>query len=258
MRGMTSVHVSASTGYQTAADTYARGRPDYPVALDAWLRDSLHLGPGTRVLDLGAGTGKFTRRLVATGAGVTAAEPVDAMREKLAAALPEVTALGGSAEAIPSPDAVLDAVVCAQAFHWFATTAALDEIRRVIRPGGRLGLVWNVRDETVPWVARLTGLITPYEGDTPRFHTGAWRKPFPHPGFGPLEETRFPHGHTGPAERVIVDRILSVSFIAALPRDEQDALADRIRDLIAAEPMLAGREEVTFPYVTLAVAATRL
>lgn len=255
---MTTVHASASTGYQTAADTYARGRPDYPAALDVWLRDALQLGPGRTVLDLGAGTGKFTRLLSATGASVIAIEPVEAMRLRLAADLPQVKALAGSAEALPIPDASVDALVCAQAFHWFATRAALDEMHRVIVPGGRLGLVWNVRDETVPWVARLTELITPYEGDTPRFHTGAWREPFPHPGFGPLEETRIPHGHTGPAEQVIVDRILSVSFIAALPPDERERLASRIRDLIGSDPALAGKAEVTFPYVTLAIAADRL
>lgn len=255
---MTSVHVSASTGYQTAADTYARGRPDYPTALDAWLRDTLRLGPGRTVLDLGAGTGKFTTRLAETGASVIAVEPVEAMRLRLAADLLDVKALAGSAEAIPVADASVDALVCAQAFHWFATKAALDEMHRVIAPGGRLGLVWNVRDETVPWVARLTELITPYEAGTPRFHTGDWRKPFPHPGFGPLEETRIPHGHTGPAEQVIVDRILSVSFIAALPPDERQRLAGRIRNLIASDPTLAGKAEVTFPYVTLAIAADRL
>lgn len=255
---MTSVHVSASTGYRAAADTYARGRPDYPMALDAWLRDALHLGPGRTVLDLGAGTGKFTRLLANTGARVIAVEPVEAMRNKLASDLPEVSVRDGAAESIPAADAAVDALVCAQAFHWFATKAALDEMYRVIAPNGRLGLVWNVRDETVPWVARLSELIAPYETGTPRFHTGDWRKPFPHPGFGPLEETRLPHGHTGPAEQVVVDRILSVSFIAALPRDEQERLAGRIRALIAAEPTLAGRAAVTFPYVTLACAATRL
>ncbi len=254
---MSNIQAAAAKGYQSAADAYARGRPDYPAELRGWLVGTLGLGPGKRVLDLGAGTGKFTKLLLATGAEVFAAEPVAAMRARLAADLPQVTVLEGTAESIPLPDNSVDAVVCAQAFHWFSTRAALNEIRRVISPGGKLGLVWNTRDETVPWVARLRELTAPYEGDAPRFHTGRWRDVFPAPGFTELAETRLPHSHTGPAEQVIVDRILSVSFIAALPDDERSRVTGRIRELIATEPALAGKRAVTVPYATLAYAATR-
>lgn len=253
-----SVHSAAASGYQTAADTYARGRPEYPAELDAWLRQSLRLGPGRHVLDLGAGTGKFTRRLVETRAHVIAVEPVEAMRARLARDLPAVTALGSTAEAIPVPNGSVDTIVCAQAFHWFATPAALAEMHRVLSPGGRLGLVWNVRDESVAWVKKLSDLTAEYEGDAPRYYSGAWRKLFPAPGWSTLEETRLPHGHTGSPEQVIIDRTLSVSFIAALPKDEQTRVADRVRKLIADEPDLSGKAEVTFPYVTMAYAATRL
>ncbi len=155
-----SIH-HAAEGYDTqaTADTYARGRPDYPAALDAWLRDTLGLHTGSTVLDLGAGTGKFTPRLLATGARVVAVEPVQAMRDKLHATYGHVQVLDGRADAIPLPDASLDVVVCAQSFHWFATPDALAEIRRVLKPGGRLGLVWNMRDNSVPWVARLDALV---------------------------------------------------------------------------------------------------
>jgi SAM-dependent methyltransferase len=251
-------HTAAATGYQTAADTYANSRPDYPAALDHWLADTLHLRPGKSVLDLGAGTGKFTPRLLATGATVTAVEPVAAMRQRLAQDFPQIRALEGTAESIPLPDASLDAIVCAQAFHWFATAAALAEMHRVLKPGGRLGLVWNGRDMSVPWVAAIDTLLRPYEGTAPRFQSSAWRKAFPAPGFTPLEKSSFPHGHTGAPEQVIVGRQLSVSFIAALPAVEQDRLAARVRALIAATPELAGKPQVTFPYVTHAFAATRL
>lgn len=244
------VHATAATGFGAAADAYARGRPDYPAAIDTWLAGTLGLRPGQRVVDLGAGTGKFTARLVATGADIIAVEPVDAMRARLVATLQSVRALAGTAEAIPLPDASVDAVVCAQAFHWFATASTLTEIRRVLRPGGMLGLIWNARDETPAWSAKLTALIAPYEGDTPRFSSGAWRSAFPHPGFGSLEEQRFTHTHAGPPEQVLVDRMLSVSFIASLPAVEQDALAARIRGLAASEPELANRREITVPYLT--------
>jgi ubiquinone/menaquinone biosynthesis C-methylase UbiE len=255
---MSMIEKAAADGFQVGADAYVRGRPDYPQALGTWLRDSLRLGPGKHTLDLGAGTGKFTPLLIATGAHVVAVEPVEAMRAKLAAAFPHIAALGSTAEAIPVPNGSVDAVVCAQAFHWFATRAALADIHRVISPGGKIGLVWNWRDDTVPWVAKLSTLILPYEGNTPRFNSGRWRDVFPAPGYSDLEETRLPHVHTGPAEQVIIDRALSVSFIAALPKDEQAILVARIRKLIESEPELAGKPQVSFPYVTLAYAATRL
>ena len=251
------VHDVARAGFTADAAGYARGRPDYPVALDAWLRDAVGLGPATTVVDLGAGTGKFVPRLRSTGATVIAVEPVDAMRARLANDHPAVDARAGAAEAIPLADASVHAVVCAQAFHWFATPAAVAEIARVVAPGGVLGLVWNVRDESVPWVRRLTGIITPFEGAAPRFHRGDWRNVFPAPGFGPLEETRFAHVHVGTAEQVIVDRFLSVSFIAALPADERADVEARLRSLIAEEPALAGREEIAFPYATVAYRTVR-
>ncbi|BCM82162.1 class I SAM-dependent methyltransferase [Methylobacterium indicum] len=247
---MSDLHPAAATGFASGAETYARGRPDYPGALGAWLRDTLRLGPGRRAADLGAGTGKFTRLIAATGAEVTAIEPVDAMRDRLAASVPGVTALAGSAEAMPLPDASLDALVCAQAFHWFSTPEALAEIRRVLKVGGRFGLVWNVRDDATPWVGELTAIMNAHEGDAPRYHTGAWRRLFPAEGFGPLHEDAFPHGHTGTPEQVILDRTLSVSFIAALPETERARVAHDVRTLIARTPDLDGRSEVTFPYRT--------
>ncbi|TXN84901.1 class I SAM-dependent methyltransferase [Methylobacterium sp. WL8] len=253
---METIHRSAAAGYAAQADTYVSGRPDYPPALDGWLRGDLRLGPGRTVLDLGAGTGKFTPRLTETGARVVAAEPVAAMRARLVQCNPGVEAHPGHAEAIPLADGAVDAVVCAQSFHWFATAAALAEIRRVLRPGGTLGLVWNVRDESVPWVADLTRIVDAYEDDTPRYRTGAWRAAFPAAGFGPLHERRLPHHHEGPAEDVVVGRALSVSFIAALPTDERAAVAAAVRALIAATPELAGRDSVRYPYETVAFHCT--
>ncbi|BEP96542.1 methyltransferase domain-containing protein [Acidovorax sp. sif1233] len=253
------VHAAAQRGYANEAQTYARGRPDYPAALSAWLGQTLGLGPGRQVADVGAGTGKFTALLAATGAGVVGVEPVDAMRARIdALQLPTVRAVAGTAQAIPLPSGALDALVCAQAFHWFATNESLDEFHRVLRPGGRLGLVWNVRDESVDWVAELTDIITPFEGDAPRFYKGDWRRPFPHPGFSPLAETRLPHEHVGPPQQVIMDRFMSVSFIAALPDSERAQVRARIEALIAHHPALRGQGTVRFPYTTLAYHCERV
>ena len=254
---MAAIHQAASEGYTAKAEAYIRGRPEYPAAVQDWLSDDLALSAGKTVLDLGAGTGKFLPHLRATGAAVIAVEPVPAMRAQLTQHNPGIEAMAGTAEQIPLADGAVDAIVCAQAFHWFANPAALAEIRRVLKPGGVLGLIWNVRDESVAWVAALTRIMAPYETGVPRYHSGDWRRLFPAEGFGPLRERHFPNSHAGPAEEVIVDRILSVSFIAALPPAEQHAVAAEIRTLIATTPELAGKSEVAFPYDTAAFSSVR-
>lgn len=252
------IHHAASRGYTTAADSYVLGRPGYPPDIADWLRNELGLHSGKTVVDLGAGTGKFTHRLAETGARVIAVEPVGQMLDRLSAALPQVEALAGTAESIPLSNASVDAVVCAQAFHWFATHKALAEIHRVLKPGGRLGLVWNMRDERVAWVTRLSQIVNHVEGDTPRYRTGAWRKVFPFPGFGPLHEQYFSHGHTGTPEDVIINRIRSTSFIAALPIEGRAKIEDQVKELIATEPELNGKEIVTVPHETVAIYAVKI
>ena len=252
MTEKSSVHRAAAEGFSSGADTYVRGRPDYPPEALDWLRNVVGAGVGKTVVDLGAGTGKFTKVLLTTGAHVIAVDPVTPMLDRLRRDVPGAEAVVGDAEHIPVASGAVDAVVCAQSFHWFATPAAVAEIRRVLEPDGVFGLIWNQRDESVSWVAEMGRIFERYSGDAPRMMSGAWRKVFPAPGFGPLHETRFAHTHVGPPERVIVDRFMSVSFIAALPAAERDNVAAQIRALIASTPSLAGRSEVTVPYVTMA------
>lgn len=135
---MMAIHKS-SRGYEKSAGVYVAGRPGYPPEAVAWLRDVLGIGPGRKVLEVGAGTGKFIPMLQQCGGKIIALEPVDGMRERLRADYPDVEALAGTADAIPLPDGSVDAIVCAQAFHWFATPAAVEEMRRVLVPGGILG-----------------------------------------------------------------------------------------------------------------------
>jgi SAM-dependent methyltransferase len=255
---LSNVHHSAVDGYTARADTYVRGRPEYPPEVDGWLRIVLRLRPNQKVLDLGAGTGKFSRKLLATGARVIALDPVPAMLEQLIRQYPDIETRIGSAESLPFEDESFDSIVCAQSFHWFATPESLVEIRRVLKPGGHLGLIWNVRDESVEWVAALTRIIEPFEGDTPRYRTQNWRLMFPADGFSQLQEQQFPNEHIGTSEQVIVERILSVSFIAALRPVEQDRVASQIRNLIAQTPELSGKSTVSFPYKTVALSCIKL
>lgn len=248
---MPEIHSAAKAGYTARADLYVSGRPGYPPEVDGWLRETLGLGPGRTVLDLGAGTGKFLPYLLQTGAEVVAVEPVAAMRAELAAAFPNVRALDGSAEAIPLPTESVDAIVCAQAFHWFANTAALAEMHRVLKPAAILGLIWNVRDESVAWVERLSAITDPHSGDAPRYRTGEWRRQFPAEGFSAGSEAHFRNAHVGTAEDVVIGRTLSVSFIAALPQTEQAKVEREVREFIAGTPELSA-PEVAFPYETAA------
>ncbi len=247
------IHDAASSGYAHAADTYVRGRPGYPPEALHWLRETVGLGPGRTALEVGAGTGKFVKLLRETGAEIVALEPVDAMRAEIERRF-DVRTLGGAADAIGLPDGSVDAVLCAQAFHWFATPAAVAEMRRVLKPGGVLGLIWNGRDVSVPWVAAMAAIVDPHQGDTPRYQTGRWRDVFPAPGLVALPERHARNLHVGSPDNVIVDRVLSTSFIAALPSDRRAAVERDLRSLIDATPELRGKAEIALPYDTLMVA----
>lgn len=256
--GRPAVHPSAARGFEAAAEVYERTRPGYPDDVLATLEDVLDLLPGRVVVDVGAGTGKLTRRLIATGARVVAIEPVAAMRARLrdiltgpACPAPEDSfdIRAGTAEALPLEQAEADAIVAAQAFHWFDGEAALSDWHRVLRPGGRLALLWNVRDEAMDWVSRITALIDPYAGTTPRYRTGAWRRPLESGRwFGPLHHRRSSNPQRLTTE-AIVDRIASISFIAALDEPTRARVLAEARELLATHPDTRGHDELVLPQV---------
>jgi len=211
----------------------------------------LRLGPRRTVVELGSGTGKFTRALEPLGAARVAIEPTAGMREVFARTVPGVAVLDGTAEAIPLPDRFADAVVAAQAFHWFRPKPALREIHRVLRPGGGLGLIWNYRDESMGGPRGVTEIIAPYRRWAPTTRDRDWQRTLadPHSGFSALRQRTFRHEQRGTAER-FVDRVLSVSVIAMLPAAERRAVAARVRRLLANDPETRGRERIVMPYRT--------
>ncbi|CAN5614991.1 class I SAM-dependent methyltransferase [soil metagenome] len=226
------IYQAARQGFGSGSEAYERGRPSYPPDAVAWLIEGLGIGPGRTVVDLAASTGKLTRLLVPSGARVLAIEPVAAMRDRLAEQVPGVDVREGTAEALGLRDGSVDAVVVGQAFHWFDGAAALAGIHRVLRPGGGLGLVWNVRDLASPLQAAVEEMTEPHRGETPSYATGRWRDAFDTAGIA-LEQHQEPYEQQVDAE-ALADRVGSTSFIAVLPDEARLALLERVRALIPA------------------------
>jgi SAM-dependent methyltransferase len=220
------LHPTAEAGFSAAAEVYERARPGYPDEAVAWVAERLGIGPGRDVLDLAAGTGKLTRQLVPFGARIVAVEPIDAMRAELEHAVPEAQALVGTAEAIPLPDASVDAVTCAQAFHWFRLDEAVREIRRVLRPGGGLALLWNGRDLDDPKHARVDELLAPHRREFPGGEEH-WRAVL-----GPVElrTWRYP-------QRLrlgeYVERFASTSFVGAMPPERRREFLHEVHEALS-------------------------
>jgi SAM-dependent methyltransferase len=225
------IHQGARRGFQAGAVAYERGRPGYPAGAVEWLRTALDLRPGRTVADVGAGTGKLTRELVATGATVVAVEPVPGMREVLVRAVPGVEVLDGTAEALPAADGSIDAITVAQAFHWFDVARTLAEFHRALRPGGRFALIWNRRLRDQPLHQAINEIIEPYRGDTPSHHGSRWRDQVgADDRFAAAGEIELPFEQRFDADG-LVDRVGSISFVAALEDEERGQVLERVRAL---------------------------
>lgn len=243
----------AADGFSRGAAAYDRGRPSYAPAGVAWLAEQLDLRQGATVVDLAAGTGKLTADLVGTGAQVLAVEPVAAMRSVLAQRVPAAAVVAGTAEATGLAGNSAEAVTVAQAFHWFDGDAAVTEIHRILRPGGHLGVIYNTRDSRDPLQAALSKLVRPYRGSAPAHASGRWREALPRT---PLLQAAGEHRVDQVQlvdEEGLVDRVLSISFIAALPAGERDRVAEAARAMAAEQAAEAGAEpgaQLGLPYLT--------
>ena len=245
-------------GFDRVAEMYERARPGYPPAAVRFLAGRLDLHRGRTVVDLGCGTGKFTRALLPTGAAIVAVDPTPGMRAVFERVLPSVAVLPGTAERIPAPDGIADAVVAAQAFHWFRGRRALREIARVLRPGGRLGLVWNTRDDRHEIWRRISDLRESVRRGGAPAGENRWRSWFRGGGgpFGPVGERRFRHFQRLRPEQ-IVERVLSVSAVAVLPPSARRSVARRVRAIVRESGRRLADGTVPLPYWTEVYWTTR-
>ena len=228
--------IEPSRSFDRAAIEYEQARPGYP----AGALEVLPLGPETVALDLGAGTGKLTRVLGERYRRVIAVEPLDGMRSILEAVVPRAETLAGTAEAIPLPDASVDAVFAAQAFHWFANDAAVAEIARVLRPGGILCPIWNenVDASSLPeaYRAYLHTLHLPRAEDVAG---DPWADVVARGPFGEIHEASVPHEQVQERNAVLAFA-RSVSWIAHRPEEERDRIMRDLDALLPAGPFSFG------------------
>jgi SAM-dependent methyltransferase len=230
-------------GFETGSDLYEAARPSYPEEAVSHLASLAGIGPGSRVLDLAAGTGKLTRQMEARGARCIAVEPSESMRAVFSRTVPGVPIAGGTAEHVPITTDGVDAVVVAQAFHWFDAPIALVEIARVLRKRGWLSLIWNERDESDPMVAELVRI-------------SKWDRSAPYPvgmdfgpvidrsdRFGPVQRTQF--AWTQQLDRgAFVDQVATRSYVQVLPPPDQRQLLDQVAALASTLT-----EPIAMPYI---------
>lgn len=256
---MPDLHPTAAKGFGTAAELYQQTRPSYPQEIISWLRNDLNLGTHAKVVDLAAGTGKFTSYIKQVTSDIIAIEPVEQMQQQFLAIHPDIAIQTAYSHQLPLGTASYDAVLCAQAFHWFSNAETLQEVHRVLKPEGHFGLIWNQRDTSTDWVQAIAELIAPFEKDTPRYHSGQWKHAFQQQNWFKLDsEHHFIHPHIGTVEQVVSKRILSSSFIAALPTEQQQQLKLQIEDIVFHAVSKQPQDEIAFPYVTYAYDFIRL
>ena len=248
-----SLHPAAQHGFSSAAELYQQVRPNYPQEIVHWLKEDLKLKPSSKVIDLGAGTGKFLDYLKQATPNIIAVEPIAEMLEQLKIVHPEVQTQQASSHQIALNDHSVDAILCAQSFHWFANIETLTEMYRLLKPHASLALIWNQRDETVDWVKALAQRLADYEADTPRFHSDEWQNVFDQQNLFQLESKKiFVQSHTGTVENVVSKRLLSTSFIATMPKAQQRQLKTEFENIVMQYTSKQPQDEISFPYLTYA------
>ena len=246
-----SLHPAAQKGFSSAAELYQQVRPSYPQNIPLWLQDRLKVTSQAQALDLASGTGKFLPYLQQLTQNIIAVEPVTEMLAQLKQTYPHIKTVQSFSHDIPIESNSIDIVTCAQAFHWFANIETLTEVHRILKKDGFFVLIWNQRDIRVDWVKALAEYLIPLEGDTPRFHSDLWKNVFKKQNlFKPFEEITFTQIQHGTVEQVVSNRLLSTSFIAAMPKAEQQKLKVDFEKIVEDYTRKSAQDEIDFPYTT--------
>lgn len=252
------VHAVAEKGFNSDSQLYESARPSYPAAAVTHLQTELHLNPSeSHVIDLAAGSGKFTRLLLPQKYHLLAVEPSPSMRAVFAQVLPTIPIHEGTGSSIPVEDGSQDAVVVAQAFHWFANIEVLREIHRVLKPGGGLGLIWNLEDKnSANWVASLRDLYEKYEMGSPQYRLGLWKKVWETEEakklFSELQEAHFQHVQLC-SDDMVWGRVASKSYVACRSLEEKETLREQVLGVLRDAPDLVRDPAfglVKYPYQT--------
>jgi SAM-dependent methyltransferase len=229
------IHTNAATGFARGAEDYEQGRPSYPSDAVDLVVEQFAIGPGATVVDIGAGTGKFTRLLVPTGARIIGVEPVAEMREVFGRAVRGADVVDGTAESLAFEDGSVDVATAAQVFHWVDAEPAVAEVHRVLRPGGGLVLIWNSRDTAVDWVRAIKTKMDEVSGDSPRYgslHGDGWQAAIAeHAGFTAVQHAQFRLDHATTHDATLA-RVASTSYVSALPDEERAAVLADVGDII--------------------------
>jgi len=233
---------SDALSFGQAVGDYELGRPGYPAEAVDWALS--RAGAVADVVDVGAGTGKFTASLAGRGVQVTAVEPDPEMRSRLAANLPSVRSLAGTAEALPLADASADLITFAQSWHWVDVPAASAEVARVLRPGGALALIWNIRDPEVEWVERLGEVMGSSKAEQYRSH-----KPLVALPLTIRDYAEFLWENPMTREQLIA-MVTSRSYVITMSAPDREVLLARLDELLDTHPDLAGRIDYRMPYRT--------
>jgi ubiquinone/menaquinone biosynthesis C-methylase UbiE len=245
------VNAISAQGFEKAATVYEEARPSYPNEVIDLIK-SLCDKPNI-IIDLGAGTGKLTRLLGPLDAReIIAIEPTSSMRENLQK-IPIITKIiDGTAEHIPFENNTIDMIICGQSFHWFANHRALAEINRVLKPNGLLILVWNFQDNSErEWAKKISDYIDSFGPvGAMRFKSMEWKKAFDNQTFfSALQHKQFKNNHRATRD-LLLKRILSTSFIAALPSEQQTKLIDEIQKMMENEEEVRNLQEFDVPLLT--------
>jgi len=258
-----------ATAFNDQVEVYEEARPGYPADAIEFLINELGLNEGNKVvLELGSGTGKFTRHLLPWTnpkggiSKIIAVEPSAQMRQMILKFIPDITALEGTAEAIPLENNSVDAVIAAQSFHWFATTSALKEIHRVLKKGGKFMCIWNLIDGSVDWVKQYRDLFEQHELGSPQYRLGLWRKCFEEDNnklFQKANENFFKNVLKNRTMEIIWKETLSKSYISAMTHENQEKFRLEVIDLLQNKLKIFGDSgTVDAPYNTQLHCVTRV